>query len=226
MWESQALLTDGQVFFPRAVWFSPTFDERSARYKWNILARAVKPKSKKKIKKSLYKNICYGYSLEEPRRVPIIYVNMQKYKKHQYFSVEKSSLSGAMIMLHCFVSSDSGAVITLCKYAGCSGLCYYRIYPKYSDTSAPYHICSNIWTSIIHYPMLCLKIAGWVANSVDPDETPHSAASHLGLNCLLRPVCPNTYGKYGSLFFLGEFQDTYLLDWVGIVLNWRDIQTY
>ena len=49
--------------------------------------------------------------------------------------------------------------------------------------------------------MLCLKIAGWVANSVDPDETPRSAASHLGLNCLLRPVCPNIYGKYGIYFF-------------------------
>ena len=46
--------------------------------------------------------------------------------------------------------------------------------------------------------MLCLTIAGWVANSVDPDETPRSAATHLGLNCLLRPVCPNTYGKYGN----------------------------
>ena len=45
--------------------------------------------------------------------------------------------------------------------------------------------------------MLCLKIAGWVAISVDPDEMLHSAASHLGLHCLLRPVCPNTYGKYG-----------------------------
>ena len=31
------------------------------------------------------------------------------------------------------------------------------------------------------------KIAGWVANSVDPDETPRFAASHLGLHCLLRP---------------------------------------
>ena len=37
-----------------------------------------------------------------------------------------------------------------------------------------------------------------MANSVDPDETPCYAASHLGLYCLLRPVCPNTYGKYGS----------------------------
>ena len=74
----------------------------------------------------------------------------------------------------------------------------YRIYPKYSDTSTPYHICSKIWTSTIHYPMLCLKIAGWVANSVDPDETPRSAVSHLGLYRLLRPVCPNTYGKYGK----------------------------
>ena len=37
-----------------------------------------------------------------------------------------------------------------------------------------------------------------MANSVDPDETPHSAASHLGLYCLLSPVCPNIYGKYGN----------------------------
>ena len=33
------------VFFPRVLRFSPTFDERSARYKWNILERVVKPKS-------------------------------------------------------------------------------------------------------------------------------------------------------------------------------------
>ena len=51
MWESQVLLTDGQVVFLRVLRFSPTFDERSARYKWNILKRAVKPKSKKKKKK-------------------------------------------------------------------------------------------------------------------------------------------------------------------------------
>ena len=37
-----------------------------------------------------------------------------------------------------------------------------------------------------------------MANSVDSDETPCSAASHLGLYCLLRPVCPNTCGKYGN----------------------------
>ena len=51
MWESQVLLTDGQVVFLRVLRFSPTFDERSAPYKWNILERAVKPKSKKKKKK-------------------------------------------------------------------------------------------------------------------------------------------------------------------------------
>ena len=33
MWESQVLLTDGQVVFLRVLQFSPTFDERSARYK-------------------------------------------------------------------------------------------------------------------------------------------------------------------------------------------------
>ena len=34
--------------FPWVLLFSPTFDERLARYKWNILERAIKPKSKKK----------------------------------------------------------------------------------------------------------------------------------------------------------------------------------
>ena len=38
-----------------------------------------------------------------------------------------------------------------------------------------------------------------MAHSVDPDDTPHSERSHLGLHCLLRSVCPNTYGKYGRL---------------------------
>ena len=37
-----------------------------------------------------------------------------------------------------------------------------------------------------------------MANSVDPDEMPYSVVSHLGLNYLLRPVCPNTCGKYGN----------------------------
>ena len=35
-------------------------------------------------------------------------------------------------------------------------------------------------------------------NSVDPDETPHSVASHLGQHCLLKPVCPNTYDEYDA----------------------------
>ena len=49
--------------------------------------------------------------------------------------------------------------------------------------------------------MLCLKIAGRVANSVDTDETRHSWASHLGLQCLLRPFFPNTYSKHDSSVF-------------------------
>ena len=49
-------------------------------------------------------------------------------------------------------------------------LAIYCIYPKYSDTSRPYHTCSKIWTSTIYY-LMCLKIVWWVANSVDSDET-------------------------------------------------------
>ena len=38
-----------------------------------------------------------------------------------------------------------------------------------------------------------------MATSADPDETPRSAASCLGVHCLLRPVCLNTYDIYGIL---------------------------
>ena len=30
-----------------------------------------------------------------------------------------------------------------------------------------------------------------MANSVDPDQMPHSVASDLGLHCLQRPICHN-----------------------------------
>ena len=43
------------------------------------------------------------------------------------------------------------------------------------------------------YPLMCLKIAGWVANSVDPAQNLYSVAPDLGPHCLLRPVCSNTY---------------------------------
>ena len=34
---------------------------------------------------------------------------------------------------------------------------------------------------------------------LEPDQTPHSTASDLGLHCLLRPVCSNTLRYYGML---------------------------
>ena len=34
-----------------------------------------------------------------------------------------------------------------------------------------------------------------VANSVSPDQMPHSVASDLGLHCLHRHDCPEAYGK-------------------------------
>ena len=49
-----------------------------------------------------------------------------------------------------------------------------------------------------------LHIAGLVANGVDPDEMPHSVASHLGLHCLLTPVCLYLYGNYGMIHKLGK----------------------
>ena len=47
---------------------------------------------------------------------------------------------------------------------------------------------------ILHSITSCcvLNIAVCMANSVDPDQMPHSAASDQGLHCLQRPICPNT----------------------------------
>ena len=43
--------------------------------------------------------------------------------------------------------------------------------------------------------MLCLKIAEWVVNSVDPDGTPRFVASHVRLHCLFGPAWLNTSSK-------------------------------
>ena len=48
------------------------------------------------------------------------------------------------------------------------------------------------------------KNAGLVENWLDADGTPHSVESLLGLHCLIRPVCPNTYGKYIKIAGLME----------------------
>ena len=50
-----------------------------------------------------------------------------------------------------------------------------------------------------------------MANSVDPDQMPHSVASDLGLHCLPRPICPDTWGYYGmwdriSIYILSSCQ--------------------
>ena len=47
----------------------------------------------------------------------------------------------------------------------------------------------------VHLLVGVTKTVGRVANSVDPDQTPRSVASDLGLLCLLRPICPNTLDK-------------------------------
>ena len=53
------------------------------------------------------------------------------------------------------------------------------------------HTCPKIWNSSCYYLLMCLKYC-CMANSVDPDQMPHSVASHLGLHCLQRPICPHT----------------------------------
>ena len=66
--------------FPRVLQFSHTLDERSAWYKWNILERAVKPKSIKTKKKKKYK--CTIVTVQVYYRRSVF---MKKEEKYQYF---------------------------------------------------------------------------------------------------------------------------------------------
>ena len=46
---------------------------------------------------------------------------------------------------------------------------------------------------------LALTTAVYMANSVDPDQTSHSAASDLGLHFLQMFICTDTSGYYGTV---------------------------
>ena len=46
--------------------------------------------------------------------------------------------------------------------------------------------------------LICLKIVGYMSNSVDSDNMLHSAAYYQSLHCLHGHVCPSTFGKYCS----------------------------
>ena len=48
--------------------------------------------------------------------------------------------------------------------------------------------CTYIWISQFYDLLICVKATETMANSVNPDQTPRSAPSDLGLHCLLRFV--------------------------------------
>ena len=68
----------------------------------------------------------------------------------------------------------------------------YRIYTEYCDNLISYHICPIILISLSDYWLMNLKLVDEWQPHVEHDVMPHSAASDLGLQCLLRLTCSNT----------------------------------
>ena len=66
----------------------------------------------------------------------------------------------------------------------------YHSYPSYLDTLTPYH--TRFWTKSIWLPVDLIKIC-WIDGKQGRPWSAHSVTSDLGLHCLLRPVCPNTW---------------------------------
>ena len=96
---------------------------------------------------------------------------------------------------------------------------------KVDEFGIPY--LSQIFASLtlylkILFNCILLPMNVWVANSVDPDQTPRSAASDLGLHCLLKPVSPNTQSRYGNLIISNPSKkSSWIRPWPGSLgLSW------
>ena len=68
----------------------------------------------------------------------------------------------------------------------------YHVYPKWSDAIRRLNLATLVLKFEQAYFTTCLKIARWVANSVDTD---HSTMFDLALNCVFRFICQNTQGS-------------------------------
>ena len=66
MWESQVLLTDGQVVFLRVLRFSPTFDNDWLDISEIFLKGPLNPNQKKKKKKKMRKMVKLLANSEDP----------------------------------------------------------------------------------------------------------------------------------------------------------------
>ena len=60
-----------------------------------------------------------------------------------------------------------------------------HICSKYWDNLTHYHTCLKFLTCPFYSPLVRPKTAGWVANSVDPDQTPRSVLSDVGQHCFI-----------------------------------------
>ena len=61
------------------------------------------------------------------------------------------------------------------------------------------HVLAYLLKSIpLPFDVCKILLDEW--QTVDPDQMLHSAASDLGLHCLFRPVCPNTFITVVSIY--------------------------
>ena len=71
---------------------------------------------------------------------------------------------------------------------------------------------------VLKFDRLLSRNHRMVVNCVDPDQTPHSAASDLGLHCLIRPIDLSEYlGKI-------RYAKRDVISWSGLYYSARDIK--
>ena len=126
--------------------------------------------------------------------VPTPSAFVEKEENYQQVLIEKNSLARATPYLPLTIHpANTQRLIIVVK-------------PRCNVTTLQQHcnhvVCLLGWSynfnKHFYYLFDAFKTAGWVTNSANHDQMLHSATSDLGLCCLLKPVCPNTYGYYGN----------------------------
>ena len=115
-------------------------------------------------------NLMFGYVIKcfFPGRVQVQSRETSKFKSVWYYFLFHSCLTCMCVYMYCrFIYVVSKFITFEMFLSTCILYSFWHVKDIYSP---------------VYYLLICLKAAGWVANSVDPDQTMLFVASDLGLS--------------------------------------------
>ena len=130
-------------------------------------------------------------------------VMLNKLRSHTHFLLSANQITWSRLLIQIHILTDkqcrsksvgfwrsSWQLIWI--YTVCKG----RAYPGSAGPGwTPHHICPYILSTPSGYFLMCLKTAGSVANSADPDQMPHSA-EHIWVYTVFSGISISTLNPF------------------------------